>query len=120
MRLETELRRILAAAGETARQTEGERDAERSRRQAGERIGLRVFAESVPLPDALVDIEDAAGRRSVRAVEVVTGAYTHTQVREKQQARFRLYALPGFGSERRRRRRLQPAIRSSCGLGEAR
>ena len=104
VRLETELRGILAAAGETARQTEGERGAERARRQAAERIGLRVCAEGVPLPDALVEIEEADGRCSVRAIEVVTGAYTHTQVREKQQAGFRLYALPGFGGERKRRR----------------
>lgn len=104
VRLETELRGILAAAGETARQTEGDLGAERARREAAERIGLRVFAEAVPLPDALVEVEDADGRRSVRAIEVVTGAYTHTQVREKQRAGFRLYALAGVASERRSRR----------------
>ena len=104
VRLETELRGILAAAGETARQSGGERGAERARRQAAESIGLRVFAEGVPLPDALVEIEDADGCRSVRAIEVVTGAYTATQVQEKQRAGFRLYALPSFASERKRHR----------------
>ena len=69
-----------------------------SARGVGEavRIGLSVFAKGVPLPDALVEVEGADGRRSVRAVEVVTGSYTTTQVREKQQARFRLYAIPGI------------------------
>ena len=104
VRLETELRGILAEAGETARQTEGDLGADRARREAAERIGLRVCAEAVPLPDALVEVEDADGARSVRAVEVVTGSYTPTQVREKQRAGFRLYALAGFASERRRRR----------------
>ena len=102
VRLETELRGILAAAGETARQTGGGLGAERARREAAERIGLRVFAEAVPLPDALVEVEDADGGRSVRAIEVVTGAYTHTQVKEKRLAGFRLYALAGSASERRR------------------
>ena len=104
VRLETELRGVLAAAGETARQNEGDRGAERARRQAAERIGLRVFAEGVPLPDALVEIEDADGHRSVRAIEVVTGAYTQTQVEAKKRAGFRLYALPHFASGRKQRR----------------
>ena len=103
VRLESELRGLLAAAGEAVRRTEGASGAERARRQAAERIGLRTVAEGVPLPDALVEIEDAAGRRSVRAVEVVTGSYTSTQVRQKRLAGFRLYALPGFRTKRQRR-----------------
>ena len=103
VRLETELRGILAGAGEAARRNEGAPGAERARREAAERIGLRVCAEGVPLPDALVEIEDADGRCSVRAIEVVTGAYTHAQVQEKQKSGFRLYSLAGFPSERRRR-----------------
>ena len=104
VRLESELRGLLAAAGETARLTEGAVGAERARRKEAARIGLRVFAEGVPLPDALVEIEDSDGRRSVRAIEVVTGAYTHAQVRQKQRAGFRLYGLPGFLVDRKRRR----------------
>ena len=64
VRLEAELRGILAAAGESARQNEGKHGAERARRRAAEHVGLRVFAEGVPLPDALVEIEEADGRRS--------------------------------------------------------
>ena len=104
VRLESELRGLLAAAGETARLTEGRPGAERARRLEAVRVGLRVFAEGVPLPDALVEIEDADGTRSVRAIEVVTGNYTKAQVRQKQQAGFRLYALPGFRTESKRRR----------------
>ena len=76
---------------------------ERARRQEAVRIGLRVFAEGVPLPDALVEIEDSDGTCSVRAIEVVTAKYTNAQVRGKQQAGFRLYAVPGFRTESRRR-----------------
>ena len=50
----------------------------RSEREAATRIGLRTFAQGVPLPDALVEIEDVDRARSVRAIEVVTGSYTHT------------------------------------------
>ena len=105
VRLESELRGLLAAAGETARRTEGAAGAEHARRNEAVRIGLRVFAEGVPLPDALVEIEEADGSRFVRAVEVVTGAYTQVQVREKQRAGFRLYGIPGFRTEGKRRRR---------------
>ena len=104
VRLEAELRGVLASAGETARQYGGGDAAERARREAAEQVGLRVCAEGVPLPDALVEIEEADGRCSVRAIEVVTGAYSHTQVKKKREAGFRLYTLPTFRSERRRRR----------------
>ena len=103
IRLESELRGLLAAAGETVRQREGPAGAARARRQEAVRIGLRVFAEGVPLPDALVEIEDSDGTRSVRAIEVVTAKYTNAQVRAKQRAGFRLYAVPGFRTEGRRR-----------------
>ena len=103
VRLESELRGLLAAAGETARRSEGAGGAERARRKEAVRIGLPVFAERVPLPDALVEIEEADGSRSVRAIKVVTGSYTGAQVREKEQAGFRLYAIPGFLTDRKRR-----------------
>ena len=61
VRLETELRGLLASAGETARRVEGARGAERARRQVAERIGLRTFAEGVPLPDALVEMRTSRG-----------------------------------------------------------
>ena len=105
VRLETELRGILAAAGESVRPTEGAHGADRARREAAERIGLRVVAQGVPLPDALVEIEDADGHRSVRAIEVVTGAYTKAQVREKQNAGFRLFRLFGVTGSKREHRR---------------
>ena len=103
VRLESELRGLLAAAGETVRCSEGARGAECARRKAAKCIGLRMFAEGVPLPDALVEMEDAHGRRSVRAIEVVTGSYTSAQVRQKRLAGFRLYAVPGYRTRRGRR-----------------
>ena len=103
VRLESELRGLLAVAGETVRRSEGARGAERARRRAAERIGLRMVAECVPLPDALVEVEDVHGRRSVRAIEVVTGSYTSAQVRQKRLAGFRLYAMQGYRTRRGRR-----------------
>ena len=102
VRLESELRGLLASAGETARMTDGARGAERARRQEAARLGLRVFAKGVPLPDALVEIEEADGSRCVRAIEVVTTSYSSAQVLQKHMAGFRLYYMR---AERRRQRR---------------
>ena len=104
VRLEPELRGLLAAAGETARRTGGAAGAGRARREAAASIGLRVCEEGAPLPDALVELEAADGSRSVRGIDVVTGSYTHAQVRAKQQAGFRLYSSVRFASDRDRRR----------------
>ena len=59
-------------------------------------VGLRVSASGVPLPDVLVELEQADGRRIVRAVEVSTSAYSGKQLRAKRDAQFRVYSIPWF------------------------
>ena len=70
VRLESELRGVLSAAGETARVVSGPDAARVARCAAARRIGLAVFERDVPLPDALIEIEDAHGRVLVRGIEV--------------------------------------------------
>ena len=104
VRLESELRGILSAAGETARVVSGPDAARVARCQAARRIGLAVFERDVPLPDALIEIEDAQGRVLVRGIEVASSSYTRAQVRAKRLAGFRLYSVPGFRRQERQRR----------------
>ena len=102
VRLESELRGLLAAADDAGRRQGGPAEAKRKRAEAAAGVGLRVFDEGVPLPDALVEIEERSGRVVTRAVEVASGSYTHAQVAEKERAGFRVY---GFRPDRNKRAR---------------
>ena len=102
VRLESELRGLLAAADDAGRRRGGPDEARRMRAQAAAGVGLRVFDEGVPLPDALVEIEEASGRVVTRSVEVASGSYTHAQVAEKERSGFRVY---GFRPDRSKRAR---------------
>jgi len=102
VRLESELRGLLAAADDAGRRRGGPAEARRMRAEAAAGIGLRVFDDGVPLPDALVEIEDESGRVVTRSVEVASGSYTHAQVADKKRSGFRVY---GFRPDRSRRAR---------------
>ena len=102
VRLESELRGLLAAADDEGRRRGGAAEARRIRAQAAVGVGLRVIDEGVPLPDALVEIEESSGRVVTRAVEVASGSYTRAQVAEKERSGFRVY---GFKSDRDKRQR---------------
>ena len=102
VRLESELRGLLAAADDEGRRRGGPGEARRMRAEAAAGMGLRVFEEDVPLPDALVEIEERDGRVVTRSVEVASGSYTHAQVAEKERSGFRVY---GFRPDRSKRAR---------------
>ena len=102
VRLESELRGLLAAADDEGRRRGGPAEARRMRARAAMGVGLRVLDEGVPLPDALVEIEESSGRVVTRAVEVASGSYTHAQIAEKERSGFRVY---GFKSDRDKRQR---------------
>ena len=104
VRLESELRGFLAAADDAGRRQGGPAEARRERARSARSIGLRVFAEGVPLPDALVELEYPDGTRTVRGIEVATGKYTSRQMAQKREAGFRVYGLQGFRGERGRKR----------------
>ena len=108
VRLESEIRGRLAAAEAAGRAAGGAEKAREARRAEARSLGLRVFAGAVPLPDALVEIEEPDGRRLVHAVEVATGAYTSKQMAQKRSAGFHVFSVPGLadGSRRKSRARL--------------
>ena len=92
VRLDSELKGILASASESARQRGGRVAADNARAAAARRLGLRVPATgTIPLPDALVELEHGDGRTEVRAIEVGTSAYTGKQIAQKREAGFRFY-----------------------------
>ena len=97
VRLESELRGLLAAADDAGRRRGGPAEARRMRAEAAAGVGLRVFDDGVPLPDALVEVEEASGRVVTRSVEVASGSYTHAQVADKERSGFRVY---GFRPDR--------------------
>ena len=98
VRLESELRGRLAAAEAMGRKAAGEPGAREARRKEAVTLGLRVFVRGVPLPDAVVELEEPDGRRVVRSIEVASGHYTSVQIAEKRDAGFRVYGIPGFRS----------------------
>ena len=103
VRLESEIRGRLAAADAIARRAGGPEAAKLARRKEAQQLGLRVFVGGVQLPDALLEIEETDGSRSVRAVEVSSGHYTSKQLADKRSAGFRIYHVPGFRTEGGRR-----------------
>ena len=101
VRLEHELRGLLAAAEYGGRKAAGDEGAAAARRGAAVEFGLRPVGRGVPLPDAVVEIEHADGSVSSRSIEVTTTQYSSVQVAEKRAAGFRLF-IPG-GQPRKER-----------------
>ena len=106
VRLDTELRGLLASASESARVRGGRPAADRARAACAGSLGLRVMPDGgVPLPDALVELEHPDGRVETRGIEVGSSAYTGKQISEKRAAGFRFYmprtpSMSGPRSER--------------------
>ena len=107
VRLESELRGLLAVADDEGRRRGGPAEARRMRSEAAAGMGLRVFDDGVPLPDALIEIEERDGRVVTRSVEVASGSYTHAQVKEKERSGFRVYGFRPDRSKRARSMRLE-------------
>lgn len=110
VRLDAELRGLLASADSTARATGGRKAAADARRTEAARLGLTVFKQGAPIPDALVEIERPDGEVVVRAIEVATGSYSTAQIADKVRAGFRVYRVPNSkaGGKRRGAMRLDP------------
>ena len=95
VRLESELRGRLAAA-ESGGRTVGGAEGARKARMGGARGGAAGLCFRGPVAGSLVELEQADGRRIVRAVEVSTSAYSGKQLRAKRDAQFRVYSIPWF------------------------
>ena len=104
VRLDSEVRGLLASADAVARRRGGPQAAVEARCTEGRRLGLTVFEEGAPIPDALVEIERRDGTVLTRAIEVATSAYTTRQLADKVRAGFQVYRVPNSHASGRRRR----------------
>ncbi len=103
VRIDAELKGLVAAPAERARQTAGREAAGAARRQAAEELGLPVEDGKVLVPDAQVEYVDAAGRTGRCNVEVASGHYRGREIRAKARAGFAMYAAsPGAAATVRR------------------
>ena len=99
VRLDTEVRGLLASASETARGPQGPEAAAAARNRAARAVGLRPAPGGrVMIPDALVEIEHPDGRIETRGIEVGTSSYNSVQLAAKRSAGFRVYVPAGGGS----------------------
>ena len=114
VRIDAELKGLLATRAERARQAKSPAAADDERRRAAEGLGLPFEDGKVLVPDAQIEYVDAAGRTGRCNVEVASEHYRGEAIRAKAKAGFALYvssgraaaavrrALGGNGSEGRR------------------
>ncbi len=92
VRIDAELKGLVAARAERARQATSQPAADAERRRAAEALGLPLQDGKVLVPDAQIEYVDAAGRTGRCNVEVASEHYRGQAIRAKAQAGFALYA----------------------------
>ncbi|MCY4659195.1 MAG: hypothetical protein OXF93_05200 [Acidobacteria bacterium] len=100
IRIDAELRSLVAARSERARRAAR---ADEERRQAAAALGLPVEGGKVLVPDAQVEYVDAAGRTGRCNVEVASEHYRGRAIRAKARAGFAMYAASGRAASAVRR-----------------
>ena len=118
VRLDAELKSIVATATEKARAEGGDRAADAAKRAAATELGLPVQDDRVLYPDAQLDIEDRDGRSGRVHVEIASDHYHAAAIAAKVGAGFALH-----GSSRAATRKIARALAretdSGPGGGEA-
>ena len=92
VRIDAELKGLVAARAERARQATGQPAADEARRRAAAALGLPVEDGQVLVPDVQIEYVDAAGRTGRCHVEVASAHYRGRAIRAKAKAGFALYA----------------------------
>lgn len=95
VRLDAELKRLIAQKAERARSHRGKQASDNARREAARALGLSVENGKVLYPDAQLEYRDAEGRAGRVNIEVVTDAYRAGAIAAKARAGFALYASSG-------------------------
>ena len=96
VRIDAELKGLVAARAERARQVAGTAAADAERRRAAEELGLPVKDGKVLVPDAQLEYETAAAGDVARCnVEVASEHYSGREIRAKAAAGFQMYAAAG-------------------------
>ena len=118
VRIDAELKAIVATATEKARAEAGDRAADAARFNAAHELGLPVEDDRVLYPDAQLDIEDRDGRSGRVNVEIASDHYHAAAIAAKAGAGFAMH-----GSSRSATRKIARALAretdSGPGGGEA-
>ena len=118
VRLDAELKAIVATATEKARAEGGDRAADAAKRAAATELGLPMQDDRVLYPDAQLDIEDRDGRSGRVNVEIASDHYHAAAIAAKAGAGFAMH-----GSSRSATRKIASALAretdSGPGGGEA-
>ena len=113
VRLDAELKQIVATATERARAEGGDRAADEAKRTAAHNLGLHVVNnDQVLYPDAQLDIEDADGRSGRVNVEMVSDHYHAAAIAAKAGAGFAMH-----GSSRSATRKIARALARETDAG---
>ena len=115
VRIDAELKQVVARATETARAQGGRRAADEARRTAAQELGLPMHEDRVMYPDAQLDIEDSEGRSGRVNVEIASEHYHAAAIAAKAGAGFAMH-----GSSGRAMRNIARAIDQSGGSGGGR
>ena len=113
VRLDAELKQMVATATEKARAEGGDREAHEAKLTAAQALGLHVVSnDQVLYPDAQLDIEDADGRSGRVNVEIVSDHYHAAAIAAKAGAGFALH-----GSSRSATRTIARALARESDAG---
>ena len=105
VRLDAELKSLVATATEKARAEGGDRAADDAKRAAATELGLPMQDGHVMYPDAQLDIEDADGRSGRVNVEIASDHYHAAAIAAKAGAGFAMH-----GSSRSATRKIARAL----------
>ena len=105
VRIDAELKQVVARATETARAAGGRRAADEARQTAAQELGLPVEDDRVLYPDAQLEIEDSEGRSGRVNVEVASEHYHAAAITAKAGAGFSMH-----GSSRSATRKIARAL----------
>ena len=115
VRIDAELKQIVATATEKARAEGGDRSADEAKRTAAQALGLHVVSnDQVLYPDAQLDIEDADGRSGRVNVEMVSDHYHAAAIAAKAGAGYAMH-----GSSRSATRKIARALARESDRGSA-
>ena len=115
VRIDAELKQIVATATEKARADGGDRAADEAKRTAAQALGLHVVSnDQVLYPDAQLDIEDADGRSGRVNVEMVSDHYHAAAIAAKAGAGYALH-----GTSRSATRKIARALARETDRGSA-
>ena len=105
VRIDAELKAVVATATEKARAADGDRAADDAKRAAAQELGLPMHDDHVMYPDAQLEIEDSEGRSGRVNVEIASDHYHAAAIAAKAGAGFAMH-----GSSRSASRKIARAL----------